>query len=220
MYMWGKSLWRWLRRGITEYKKDTGSRARSNCTYQSSIRPGISYFGNPTADFFSFLFPWNLERLNALSRFLTTKVTNWPFVQDPGRSWSIPPALGCCLSLTVGWTHLWAASIRRNTQDHLVHQMNAWHKVSVQASSEYISWVVHQGLCCHFCLVAPDLSWCQWKQWKSNHICEDQRKAVRKLELLRPWGEIENFSAFRYWAFVIEASSGVNSRFVHLPILN
>lgn len=40
-----------------EYKKDIGSRARSNHIYQSNIRPAISYFENPATDLFYFSFP-------------------------------------------------------------------------------------------------------------------------------------------------------------------
>lgn len=165
-----------------------------------------------------FLFPWNLDRLNALSRFLTTKVTNWPFEQDPGIRWSI--------SLTLGWLSF--TDCRLNSS--VGYQPQEKHPDLPGESGGCMAWsvcpgqlrVVHQGLC-YFCLAPPDFWGCQWHEWKQKHIFwhnEDQSKVVRKLELPRPWGEIEKFSAFRYWAFVIQASSAVNNGFVHLPISN
>lgn len=66
-----------VRKEPMEMTEEANNRVQEGKIKPYNIRPTISYFENPTTDFFiSFLFPWNLERLNALSRFLTTKVTN------------------------------------------------------------------------------------------------------------------------------------------------
>lgn len=97
-------------------------------------------------------------------------------------------------------------------------------KKPLRPAQKCISWVEHHGLYCYSCLMAPDLSRCQWHQWKLKYFFwhyEVQRKTTKKLKLLKPTREIEKKkknSAFICWAFVIQPCAALTDVFIHISL--